>query len=200
MKKSVCFAMMACLGMFSQQAQAGVLSIAGTTSSGTSAFNNLAWSLDVVYTQNLAGAAAGISSGVFKLGATVLNVNTGTSGDSITVTIDPGVNDDRLVIAYDFAQSGSILGGAVSGLTVQGKADVGSAIASDANIALLSAVGNTVSGPSSVTLFDSVAGVVTITLNGSVAVPEPATFGVLACLGLVVARRTMKRRAASSVA
>ncbi|MFM8727330.1 MAG: hypothetical protein ACKON9_19625 [Planctomycetaceae bacterium] len=172
MKKLVCFAMMACLGLFSQQAQAGVLSIAGTTSSATSAFNNLAWSLSVVYTPNLAGAAAGISSGVFKLGATTLNVNTVTTGDTITVAIDPGVNDDRLVIAYDFSASGTILGGAVSGLTVQGKADVGSAIASDANIALLAALGNTVTGPSSVTLFDSGLGVVSVTLNGRYQFPS----------------------------
>ncbi|MFM7862796.1 MAG: hypothetical protein ACKPHU_01185, partial [Planctomycetaceae bacterium] len=113
MKKFVCFAMMACLGLFAQQAQAGVLSIAGTTSSATSAFNNLAWSLNVVYTPNLTGAAAGISSGVFQLGARTLNVNTANSGDTITVTIDPGVNDDRLVIAFDTSASGTILFAAV---------------------------------------------------------------------------------------
>ncbi|MFM7867028.1 MAG: hypothetical protein ACKPHU_22680, partial [Planctomycetaceae bacterium] len=87
-----------------------------------------------------------------------------------------------------------------SGLTVQGKADVVSAIASDANIALLAAVGNTVTGPNSLTLFDTGLGVVQVTLNGSVPVPEPASVGLLACLGLVAARRAMKRKAAASVA
>ncbi|MFN5199111.1 MAG: hypothetical protein ACK5MS_17655, partial [Planctomyces sp.] len=90
------------------------------------------------------------------------------------------------------------LGGSVSGLTVQGKADVASAIASDANISLLAALGNSVSGPSSVTLFDTVLGVVTVTLNGSVPVPEPSSLGILACLGLVVGRRVYKRARAAA--
>lgn len=197
MRKLICFAMMACLGMVSQS-QAGVLKLAGTTSSATGAFNNLNWTFDAVFTQNLAGAAAAITSGVLKLGTTSLNVNPVTVGDAITVTIDPGVNDDRLVIAFDVNGTGTVLGGAVSGLTVQGKADVASAIASDANISLLAALGNTVSGPSSVTLFDSGLGVVSITLNGSVPVPEPSSIGILACLGLVVGRRVYKRARAAA--
>jgi hypothetical protein len=190
MRKLICFAMMACLGMVSQS-QAGVLKLAGTTSSATGVFDNLVWSFDAVYTQNLAGAAAVITSGVLKLGTTTLNVNTGTAGDTITVTVDPGVNDDRLVIAFDYGSSGT-------GLTVQGKADVASAIASDANISLLAALGNSVSGPSSVTLFDTVLGVVTVTLNGSVPVPEPSSLGILACLGLVVGRGVYKRARAAA--
>ncbi|MFN4918917.1 MAG: hypothetical protein ACK524_08945 [Planctomyces sp.] len=197
MRKLICFAMMACLGMVSQS-QAGVLKLAGTTSSATGVFDNLNWSFDAVYTQNLAGAAAVITSGVLKLGTTTLNVNTGTAGDTITVTVDPGVNDDRLVIAFDYGNSGTILGGSVSGLTVQGKADVASAIASDANISLLAALGNSVSGPSSVTLFDTGLGVVTVTLDGSVPVPEPSSLGILACLGLVVGRGVYKRARAAA--
>jgi len=194
MKRLVFLAILAVLGGFSPASQGGVLKLAGTTASATGAFNNLAWSLDAVYTENLAGPSAGIASGVLKLGTTTLLVNATTAGDSITVTVDTGANDDRLVLAFDVLGTGSILGGAVAGLTVNGKADVASAIASDANIQLLGALGNSVSGPSALTLFDSGLGVISVTLNGSVPVPEPTSFGLIACLGLVVVRRMTKRK------
>ncbi|MFN9079277.1 MAG: PEP-CTERM sorting domain-containing protein, partial [Planctomyces sp.] len=60
------------------------------------------------------------------------------------------------------------------------------------------ALGNTVSGPSSVTLFDLGLGTVSITLNGSVPVPEPSSIGILAGLGLVVGRRVYKRARAAA--
>jgi len=199
MKRFVFVAILAILGSFTPESHGGVLTLAGTTSSPTGVFNALPWSLNIVYNANNVGAAAGIASGLFKIGTTSLVVNTATAGDTATVSIDSGVNDDRLVIAFDFSSSGTIFGGAVSGLTVEGKADVSSAIASDANIQLLAAMGNTVTGPNSVTLFDSGLGVVTITLNGSVPVPEPSSVGLVACLGLVVARRIVKRRSSKSV-
>jgi len=199
MKKSVCFALMACLGLFSQQAQAGVLRFGGTTSSGDAAYNGLGWVLSLTYTANNAGPSANITAAVLTIGNSNYLLNTGgTFSDTLTVTQVSGANNDTIVFAMDFVGTPSFGSAAfiLSALTLNGKTDV-SAIASDANIAALAAINNTLTGGSLVVVPGP--NTALITLNGAIPAPEPGSVALLSGLAIVVGRRLLKRRATAAI-
>lgn len=194
MRKLICFAMMACLGMVSQS-QAGVLGFGGTTSSGDPAYNNLGWSLLLTYTANNAGPTANITAATLTLGANNYSLNTAGNADSLTVNSVAGANNDTISFGMDFLGSGGVGTNAfiLSGLTLNGKTDV-PAIASDANILALAAMTNTLTGGGLVLVPGPSTGL--IALSGSVPVPEPGSIAILSGLAIVVGRRYLKRRRA----
>jgi len=176
-------------------AEGGVLNFAGTTTSGTSAANSLAWTLSVVFTP-ASGAVANISSATLVVGNQTFLRNSAGNADTITVNSVAGVNNDTATLAIDFLQStpGS-LGSAVAiltNLTLNGKVDVPT-VANDANIALLAQQNNTVTNGSFILFPGFAGGVDTITLNGSVPAPEPSSVLLLTGLGLVVGRRYLRK-------
>jgi len=190
MKKSVCFA---------QQAQAGVLRFGGTTSSGDAAYNGLGWVLSLTYTANNAGPSANITAAVLTIGNSNYLLNTGgTFSDTLTVTQVSGANNDTIVFAMDFVGTPSFGSAAfiLSALTLNGKTDV-SAIASDANIAALAAINNTLTGGSLVVVPGP--NTALITLNGAIPAPEPGSVALLSGLAIVVGRRLLKRRATAAI-
>jgi len=154
--------------------------------------------MDVVFTP-ASGAIANISSAVLTIGTEtfLLNTNVLSNPDTVTVTSVGGPNNDTATLAMDFLGSspGSV-GSTVAILTslvVNGKVDV-PAVASDANIAALAALGNLVTGGSLV-VAPGFGGTPSnlITLNGSIPVPEPSSVILLTGLGLVVGRRFLRR-------
>jgi len=197
MKKYVCFAMMACLGLFAQQAQAGVLGFGGTTASADSSYNNLGWSISLTYTANNGGPVANITAAVLTLGSSTYLLNTSGQPDTLTVNSVTGVNNDTITFAMDFVGASGVgtTFFALTGLTLNGGTDVGSAVASDANIAALSQPRSTLTGGNLVVLPGPTSGLVT--LSGSVPVPEPGSIALLSGLAIVVGRRYLKRRTAA---
>lgn len=188
--------MMACLGLFSQQAQAGVLAFGGTTASTDSNYNGLGWNISLTYTANNAGPTANITAAVLTLGASSYLLNTSGQADTLTVNSVGGANNDTITFAMDFvgASSFGTTFFALTGLTINGKTDV-PAIASDANIAALAAIRNTVTGGNLVVVPGPSSGL--ITLSGSIPVPEPGSVALLSGLAIVVGRRLLKRRTAA---
>lgn len=199
MKKSVCFALMACLGLFSQQAQAGVLGFGGTTASADSNYNGLGWNISLTYTANNAGPSANITAAVLTLGASSYLLNTSGQADTLTVNSVGGANNDTITFAMDFVGAAGVgtTFFALTGLTLNAGADVGSAVASDANIAALSQPRSTLTGGNLVVLPGPTSGLVTLT--GSIPVPEPGSIALLSGLAIVVGRRYLKRRTAAAV-
>jgi len=198
MKRFLVLGLLAGLVLFASESNAGVLKFAGTTSSAQSAADGLAWSMDVVFTP-ASGAIANISSAVLTIGTEtfLLNTNVLSNPDTVTVTSVGGPNNDTATLAMHFlGSSPSSVGSTVAILTslvVNGKVDV-PAVASDANIAALAALGNLVTGGSLVVApgFGGT-GSNLITLNGSIPVPEPSSVILLTGLGLVVGRRFLRR-------
>jgi len=188
----------AALPLTSANCHAGVMALAGTTKADSTApYNGKAWSLNLVYTPNLASAAATITAATLTIDSVNFLLNTGGAADTVEVTPDTGPNDDRLFINADFLPSGS-LGTNVAvliNLVVQGTVDVSPAIASDANIGALSLAGNAVtSGTFVLNPSPSVGSTSLINFTGTVQAPEPGSFALLAGLGLVAGRRFLKRR------
>jgi len=195
MKRFLVLGLLAGLVLFASESNAGVLKFAGTTTSGTPAANSLPWTLDVVFTPS-GTAAANITSAILVIGSETFLRNTGGNIDSVTVNSVGGSNNDTATLAIDFlASTPGSLGGTVAiltGLTVNGTVDV-PPVASDANIAALAGLGNSVTGGTLI-LLPGFGGVLnTITLDGTIPVPEPSSVILLTGLGLVVGRRFLRR-------
>lgn len=186
---------------------AGVMALAGTTKNDSTApYNGKAWKLDLVYTPNLSGAAATITAATLTIDSVSFLLNTNGASDTVAVTSDIGLNNDKLFINADFLPYGTgpaALGTNVAvlvNMVVQGTTDISPAIASEPNISALALPGNAVTSGTFVLQPSAAAGGGTSLINftGTVQAPEPASLALLSGLALVVSARYLKRRSAKA--
>ena len=179
---------------------------ASATGTNSNLFNGRLWTLLVTYTPAVSGPASITAASLFFYSNDATNhknetfnlIAPSTVSNSIVVTQTGGTNNDTLTLDPEFGPSELGRGtqaAYITNLVVTGTTDVSNTNGTAANIAALSAFGNTVGG--TLQVFPSLSGGFTtnITLNGNVAVPEPGSIALLSGLGLVVGRRLLKRRA-----
>jgi hypothetical protein len=186
----------------SQSAFAGTLRFAGATAGSNPIFGNKDWSLALTYTAG-AGPTATITAATLLIDTYSFSLKTSGVGnlpDTITVAQIVGLNDDEMTIAADFQASvpgayGSVVA-SLTGLKVEGKADITGNVASDANLQLLGSIGNLVTAGTFLFFPNGVDpnNADSVTLSGAVPAPEPGSFALLAGLALVAGRRFLKLR------
>ncbi|MFM7168358.1 MAG: PEP-CTERM sorting domain-containing protein [Planctomycetaceae bacterium] len=194
----VASALAACLvaPLASSRCDAGVLNLAGQTTSTKAAYDLKAWTLSLVFTPNPAGPAATIASATLTIDGTSFLLDTASDPKTVTVTPDVGLNDDRLYINANFLSSGAFgtNTAVLVDMVVAGKVDISPALATDANIQALAVPGNLVKSGTFVLNPSIGGGTALISFTGAVVTPEPGSVALLGGLGLVLSIRWLRRR------
>lgn len=173
-----------------------ITGLTGPTSDGTVLQNGKSFSLSISYDNSTSSTASVLNSTLTvdtNAGLKTFVFGAGSSGTLSLTANDPTV----LQINIGYVNAGAGAGQPIVGtlaFNVTGASKLSNNLLTAANVGQIVQAGNSYSGTLNGVILSGVGGVGNTSFNGTLAVPEPGSIGLLAGLGLVCGRRVWRRR------